>query len=149
MSEHNWNKAAVGSAVMIACGACGQSTGEIALKRRSGRNAPTYEGPSTLPFEDARCEFCHFLSQWKAQEEAEGRPISGKAGSGKVVEVAEDGTHKLIAFCPFTEAELVDNPTFNLADGTEHPWQHGVIIRCVPDPNGTGASLVEVLAPGI
>lgn len=148
----NFNKARLGSAAMEACGACGQATGTILMKRKGDPNGPEYRGSRlVLPNyaksrhdepETPRCEFCDFVGRWMADKGIDSG--STKVGAAKIV---EGSARELLAYVPFTEADLVENPTVSLIDGTKHPWRHRMVIRATK--NAESVKLVEILEQGI
>ena len=138
----DFNKARLGTSVLMACGACHQETGEIALKRRGNPNGPEYVGPAVVPFKDFRCEFCKFVGMWMSHEDIE--PGTKKCGAAKIVEEDNDGVRTLLAFVPFTEDE---DRSKQLEDGTPLTFQHGMVIKA--ENRGDQHALVKILEKGI
>ena len=122
----DFNRSRVGSVAMAACETCGASTGEILIRRRSSKNAPEYVGPRLLRMEGNHCEFCRFLDLWMRSENIDPQNTGLKYGAMKIV----DQEGKLIAFVPFTSAELADaEHPFTLGDGSAYTPEHGVTLH--------------------
>lgn len=134
-------KARAGSAAAEACGACGQDTGVIMIKKRGGNK--DYTGPTHVQNPEARCEFCHFIGMWMAHE---GHDVEkdGKVCAAKVVKMV-DGREELVAFIVATEHE---DRNKELVDGTKFELRHGTVIRAEPG-EGTQMMLVEILREGV
>jgi len=143
-STDDFNKACVGAVAMEGCGTCGQSTGAILLKKRGKRDAPEYRGAQVLVNPGARCEFCHFLGMWAAQE---GKDLAkDPGGAAKIVREDAEGVRHLVAFVPFTKSELLENPEVQVG-GERYPWGHGMVI--LAEPEGDQLKLTKVLEKGL
>lgn len=139
-----FEQAPVGTPALEACALCGGETGNMLLKMRGASNEHTeYTGPRHVATEQSRCEFCRFIEMWCAHEGHEPTK-DGRVGAAKIVEVAEDGSHKLVAFVPFTEHEDRDKC---LADGTAFTFQHRMVLEA--QRREGGFSLVRVLEQGL
>lgn len=140
----DFNKARVGSVVMAACATCGQPTGEIIIKSKSGSSAPEYNGPSLVRFEDASCEFCEFLGKWLAHTGTDPKKTGLKYGVAKIVEGEDE---KLLAYVPFSEEDLA-KPNKPVIDGVEVTLKHGMVVLARRE-DGDLFKLVRVLKPGV
>jgi len=131
---------------MEACGACGQETGTIVIKKQ-GRH-PGDRGTPLLPKylvnPEARCEFCHFLGAYFASEDIDPKENGLKWGAAKMVVEDSTGVRNLLAYVPFNSEDKIRH---NLSDGTEFEFRHGTVIGCVKHEDGQ-AEMVKVLERG-
>ncbi len=149
----DFNEARLGSVAMEACGACGQETGTIILKKQSRANAPEYTGPRLIVMKDesgevSRCEFCDFLSTWIPHEGLMDRMKEPdfRVGAAKIVTEDESGVRSLVAMVPFTGEEEVKHI---IVAGKKVLIQHRMIILAEQDVGCETMTLVRVLEPGV
>jgi hypothetical protein len=138
----DFKKARLGSVAMEGCGACGCETGSILMKKRGNPNGPEYLGPNVLVNPEARCEFCHFLGVYMADQGIE--PGKKKHGAAKIVEEDNEGVRKLLAYVPFDEDE---DQNKQLHDGTPFTFKHRMVIKA--ENRGDQHTLVAILEEGV